>query len=187
VLAGKAHPADEGGKQLIREVWEFARDDRFDGRIVFLEDYELTLARHLVQGVDVWLNTPRRPLEASGTSGMKAAMNGVVNCSILDGWWAEAYTPEAGFAIAAAEQGTDDDDQDALDAAALFDVLEQHVVPAFYEREEHGLPRRWVALMRASIERLGSEFDTNRMVREYVDTMYLPSHRARSALTVAGV
>jgi glycogen phosphorylase len=185
VLAGKAHPADEGGKQLIREIWELAQDSRFEGRIVFLEDYELTLARHLVQGVDVWLNTPRRPQEASGTSGMKAAMNGVVNCSILDGWWAEAYTPEVGFAIVGEEPATNDHDQDALDAAALFDVLERDVVPTFYERDEFGLPRRWLALMRASIERLGSEFNTNRMVREYVDTMYLPAHVARSALTGA--
>ena len=154
---------------------------------MFIEDYELTLARHLVQGVDVWLNTPRRPQEASGTSGMKAAMNGVLNCSILDGWWAEAYTPEVGFAILGEERAADDDDQDAVDAAALFEVLERAVVPAFYERDERGLPVRWLELMRASIERLGSEFNTNRMVREYVDTMYLPAHRARSALTGAAV
>jgi starch phosphorylase len=143
----------------------------------------MTLARHLVQGVDVWLNTPRRPQEASGTSGMKAAMNGVLNCSILDGWWAEAYTAEVGFAIAA--EAPTDEEQDAMDAVALFEVLENEVVPAYYERDERGLPPRWLAMMRASIERLGSEFNTNRMVREYVETMYLPAHHARRELSGA--
>jgi starch phosphorylase len=184
LLAGKAHPADDGGKRLIQEIWRLTRDERFAGRVVFLEDYEMTVARHLVQGVDVWLNTPRRPQEASGTSGMKAAMNGVLNCSILDGWWAEAYTPEVGFAIDAAEAATDEE-QDATDAAALFEVLEREVVPAYYDRDERGLPPRWLARMRASIERLGSEFNTNRMVREYVETMYLPAHHARRELSGA--
>jgi starch phosphorylase len=184
LLAGKAHPADDGGKRLIQEIWNLARDSRFAGRVVFLEDYEMTLARHLVQGVDVWLNTPRRPQEASGTSGMKAAMNGVLNCSILDGWWAEAYTAEVGFAIDADEAPTDEE-QDARDAAALFEVLEDEIVPAYYERNEGGLPPRWLAMMRASIERLGSEFNTNRMVREYVETMYLPAHHARRELSEA--
>jgi starch phosphorylase len=174
VLAGKAHPADDGGKELIRSVWQMARDPRFADRIVFLPDYEMTLARYLVQGVDVWLNTPRRPQEASGTSGMKAAMNGGINCSILDGWWCEAYSPEVGFAI-----GGDEPADDAVEAAALLDVLEREVVPAFYERDARGLPPRWLALMRGSIEILGARFNTNRMVREYVETMYLPAHRAR--------
>jgi glycogen phosphorylase len=174
VLAGKAHPADDGGKELIRSVWEMSRDPRFADRIVFLQDYEMSLARYLVQGVDVWLNTPRRPQEASGTSGMKAAMNGGLNCSILDGWWCEAYSTEVGFAI-----GGNETADDAADAAALFDVLEREVVPAFYDRDEHGLPGRWLALMRGSIEILGARFNTNRMVREYVETMYLPAHRAR--------
>jgi glycogen phosphorylase len=173
VLAGKAHPADDGGKELIRSVWQMARDPRFADRVVFLADYEMTLARYLVQGVDVWLNTPRRPQEASGTSGMKAAMNGGVNCSILDGWWCEAYSPEVGFAIGGNEAADDE-----ADAAALFEVLEHAVVPAFYERDERGLPPRWLELMRASIEILGARFNTNRMMREYVETMYLPAHRA---------
>ena len=173
LLAGKAHPADDGGKELIRSVWQMASDPRFADRIVFLEDYEMTLARYLVQGVDVWLNTPRRPQEASGTSGMKAAMNGGLNCSILDGWWCEAYSPEVGFAI-----GGDKAADDAADAAALFDVFEREVVPAYYERDERGLPVRWLELMRGSIELLGARFNTNRMVREYVETMYLPAHRA---------
>jgi starch phosphorylase len=184
VLAGKAHPADEGGKKLIQHIWELTRDERFGGRIVFLEDYEMTLARNLVQGVDVWLNTPRRPQEASGTSGMKAAMNGVLNVSILDGWWAEGYATTTGFAILGGE-ATTDDDQDAQDAAALFDVLEREIVPAYYERDERGLSPRWLQMMRASIEDLGREYNTNRMVREYVDAFYLPAHRARAELTSA--
>jgi len=185
LLAGKAHPADEGGKRLICDIRKLSEDSRFERRVVFLEDYEMTLARQLVQGVDVWLNTPRRPQEASGTSGMKAAMNGVLNCSILDGWWAEAYSPEVGFAIGGSEQAHSDDEQDALDATALFEVLEREVVPAYYDRDARGLPSRWLGLMRDSIERLGSEFNTNRMVREYVETMYLPAHHARSELSGA--
>jgi starch phosphorylase len=176
VLAGKAHPADEGGKRLIREVWELAREPRFAGRVIFLEDYEMTLARRIVHGVDVWLNTPRRPQEASGTSGMKAAMNGAVNCSILDGWWDEGFVPETGFAI-------DGGDDDVADAETLYHLLANDVIPAYYERDAGGLPRRWLALMRASIERLGAEFNTNRMVREYVETMYLPAHRSAAELT----
>jgi len=129
VLAGKAHPADEGGKALIQKIVEFAREARAAGRIVFLENYEMTVARDLVQGVDVWLNNPRRPLEASGTSGMKAALNGVVNCSILDGWWVEGYSPETGFAIGGDWVASNDADQDAADALALFDALEQQVIP----------------------------------------------------------
>jgi alpha-glucan phosphorylase-like protein len=170
VLAGKAHPADEGGKELIRQIWELSRDPRFAGSVVFLEDYQMTLARRLVHGVDVWLNTPLRPQEASGTSGMKAAMNGAINLSILDGWWEEGFDDETGFAI----PGGDDDD---ADAEALYEVLAEQVIPAYYERDERGLPPRWLALMRASIERLGEQFNTNRMVREYVEEMYLPAHR----------
>jgi glycogen phosphorylase len=170
VMAGKSHPADEGGKGLIQEVWRLAQDERLGGRVTFLPDYEMTLARSLVQGVDVWLNTPLRPLEASGTSGMKAAMNGALNCSILDGWWCEGYSPETGFAIVAEPA----DDQDAADAAALYDVLEREVLPSYEDRP------RWLAMMRASIERLGPRFNTNRMVREYVEDMYLPAARAGS-------
>jgi starch phosphorylase len=172
VLAGKAHPADEGGKTMIQKVVQYTRDPRANGRIVFLEDYEMTLARDLVQGVDVWLNNPRRPLEASGTSGMKAALNGVVNCSILDGWWVEGYSPEAGFAIGGDWVATNDADQDAADAEALFAVLEQDVVPTFYGDRE-----RWLALMRGSIAQLGARFSTNRMLSEYVEALYLPAHR----------
>lgn len=177
VLSGKAHPADEGGKRLIQKVVEFARDPRANGRVVFLEDYEMAVARLLVQGVDVWLNNPRRPLEASGTSGMKAAMNGIVNCSILDGWWAEAYSPEVGFAIGGEWVASNDEEQDAADARALFEVLEQQVLPTYYDRDERGLPHRWLPLMRNSVAQLGARFNTNRMVIEYAEHLYLPAHR----------
>jgi starch phosphorylase len=171
VLAGKAHPADDGGKAMIRTIVEFTRDPRANGRVVFVPDYEMTLARYLVQGVDVWLNTPRRPFEASGTSGMKAALNGVVNTSILDGWWCEGYSPETGFAIGGDETAASEEEQDAADAAALFAVLEEQVIPAYYDRGA------WLDLMRSSIARLGARFNTNRMVVEYVETLYLPAHR----------
>ena len=177
VLAGKAHPQDEGGKALIQRVVEFARDPRSGGRVIFLEDYEMTLARYLVQGVDVWLNTPRRPLEASGTSGMKAALNGVLNCSILDGWWVEGYSPETGFAIGDESVAASDEEQDAADREALFAGLENQVLPAYYERDENGLPPQWIEMMRHSIAQLGARFNTNRMVAEYVDGLYLPAHR----------
>jgi starch phosphorylase len=181
VVAGKAHPADEAGKAVIQQVVDFAREPAAAGRVLFLEDYEMTLARRLVQGVDVWLNTPRRPLEASGTSGMKAALNGGLNCSILDGWWAEAYSPAYGFAI----QGTTDDDaheaeQDEADAEALYAVLEQQVLPAYYERDVAGLPQRWIAMMRESIAELGPRFGSSRMVAEYVERLYLPAHEGAS-------
>jgi glycogen phosphorylase len=170
VLSGKAHPADEGGKALIQRVVAFARSPNAHGRVVFLPDYDMTLARYLVQGVDVWLNTPLRPLEASGTSGMKAALNGVVNCSILDGWWAEGYSPDTGFAIDGDHVTSDNAAQDAVDAEALYGVLEEQVIPAYYDRD------RWLGLMRNSIARLGARFNTNRMLVEYVESLYLPAH-----------
>ncbi|HLY85018.1 MAG TPA: alpha-glucan family phosphorylase [Gaiellaceae bacterium] len=176
LVAGKAHPADEGGKDVIQLVVEFAREPVAAGRVVFLEDYEMTLARRLVQGVDVWLNTPRRPLEASGTSGMKAALNGVINCSILDGWWAEAYSPRVGFAIETLEGAETEAEQDEADADALYAVLEEQVLPAHYERDGAGLPQHWIELMRESIAELGPRFGTARMVAEYVERLYLPAH-----------
>src|SRR4029077_3300085 len=145
----------------------------------------VSAARRLVQGVDVWLNTPRRPMEASGTSGMKAALNGVLNCSILDGWWAEGYSPDRGFAIGGEEEAVSDEEQDPADAEALSAVLEQQVLPAFFERDAAGLPTRWLELMRHSIAELGTEFSTNRMVREYVDRLYLPAHRDLAAALAA--
>jgi glycogen phosphorylase len=180
LVAGKAHPADEGGKDAIQLVVDFARDPQAAGRVVFLQDYEMMLARRLVQGVDVWLNTPRRPMEASGTSGMKAALNGVLNCSILDGWWAEAYTREVGFAIGDHAVAATEEEQDLDDAEALFAVLEQQVLPTYYERDEQQLPSRWIDMMRRSIAELGTEYSTTRMVREYVERLYLPAHRGAS-------
>jgi starch phosphorylase len=170
VLAGKAHPADEGGKALIQKLSRFVHEGRSSGRVAFIEDYEISIARLLVQGVDVWLNNPRRPLEASGTSGMKAALNGVVNCSILDGWWVEGYSPDTGFAIGGNWIAADDAAQDAADASALYDVLEREVIPAYYDRS------RWLDLMRNSIAQLGARFNTNRMLIEYVETMYIPAY-----------
>ena len=181
LMAGKAHPADEGGKDVIRQVVDFARGAGAHAHVVFLPDYEMTLARRLVQGVDVWLNTPRRPMEASGTSGMKAALNGVLNCSILDGWWAEGYNPDRGWAIGRDDELPDEDEQDAVDAESLFAVLEQQVLPTYFERNEAGLPLRWIEMMRHSIAELGTEYGTNRMVREYVERLYLPAHRDHSA------
>jgi glycogen phosphorylase len=183
LVAGKAHPADEGGKDLIQLVVDFAREPAAAGRVVFLEDYEMTLARRLVQGVDLWLNTPRRPFEASGTSGMKAALNGVPNCSVLDGWWAEAYSPEVGFAIETRESEASDEEQDEADADALYAVLEEQVLPAYYERDGDDLPQRWIAVMRESIAELGPRFGTARMAAEYVERLYLPAHEGATAAT----
>jgi glycogen phosphorylase len=183
LVAGKAHPADEDGKDVIQLVVDFAREPAAAGRVVFLEDYEMTLARRLVQGVDLWLNTPRRPLEASGTSGMKAALNGVLNCSILDGWWAEAYSPALGFAVGGLAVETSDAAQDEADAEALYTVLEEQVLPAYYERDEAGLPRRWIGLMRESIAELGPRFGTARMAAEYLERLYLPAHEGAARPT----
>jgi starch phosphorylase len=177
LFAGKAHPADEEGKDLVQRVVQFTHDPQTRGRIVFIEDYEMTLAKYLVQGVDVWLNTPRRPMEASGTSGMKAALNGVLNCSVRDGWWAEGFDPRTGFAIGGEWHDSNTAAQDAADAEALFWVLEHYVVPTFYDRDARGLPARWIEMMKASIAEHGRRFNTNRMVFEYVEELYLPTHR----------
>jgi glycogen phosphorylase len=186
LMAGKAHPADEGGKDVIRQVVDFARGAGAHAHVVFLPDYEMTLARRLVQGVDIWLNTPRRPMEASGTSGMKAALNGVLNCSILDGWWAEGYNADRGWAIGDEEELPSEEEQDVADAEALFTVLEQHVLPTYFERDDAGLPTRWLEMMRHSVAELGIEYSTNRMVREYAERLYLPAHRDHAgALTAA--
>jgi starch phosphorylase len=168
VVAGKAHPADAGGKELIRLVVEHARVPA--SRIVFLPDYDIALARLIVQGVDVWLNTPRRPQEACGTSGMKAALNGALNVSTLDGWWAEAYTPEIGWAIGG-DDLADHAEQDAADAVDLYRVLDEEVVPAFTDTAG------WLDRVAASIALVGSRFGADRMVREYTERYYLPAHR----------
>ncbi len=173
IFAGKAHPADEPGKQLIKKIENLRHDGRFAGRVVFIEDYDINVARHLVQGIDVWLNTPRRPKEASGTSGMKAVLNGGLNCSILDGWWAEAYNGRNGFAIGIGRQHIDDEVTDARDAANLIRVLREEVIPIYYDRDVDGLPRQWIAMMVESIATLAWRFSAHRMVMDYVRRCYL--------------
>jgi glycogen phosphorylase len=180
VFAGKAHPRDEPGKELIRQIIQCARQTEFRSRVLFLEDYEQIVARYMVQGVDVWLNTPRRPLEASGTSGMKAAFNGALNISILDGWWDEAYTPSTGWAIGQGEEYTDDDYRDRLEANALFELLENEVVPLFYRRGADNLPRGWIALMRTAMASLCPVFNTNRMLHDYVVNGYARANERRA-------
>jgi starch phosphorylase len=174
IFSGKAHPRDDPGKELIRQIVELARQDRFRHRIVFLEDYDMAVARYLVQGADVWLNTPRRPREASGTSGMKATANGVLNLSILDGWWDEGYAPEIGWAIGRRESYDDQDYQDQVEAEALYGLLEQEIVPMFYNRGAGGLPRVWINRMKDSIQSLCQFFNTHRMVGEYAKRFYIP-------------
>jgi starch phosphorylase len=182
IYAGKAHPRDDAGKELIRQVVNLARREEFRRRLVFLENYDLTIARYLVQGVDVWLNTPLRPQEASGTSGMKAAANGALNLSILDGWWDEAWRgPELrsspiGWAIGHGEIFDNPEYQNQVEAEALYDLLERDAVPTFYERGADRLPRRWIGRMKASIGILCHFFNTHRMVRDYTEAFYLPSH-----------
>jgi starch phosphorylase len=184
VLAGKAHPADQAGQALIKQWTQFIRRPEVRRHVVFLCDYDMLLTEHLVQGVDVWINTPRRPWEASGTSGMKVLVNGGINLSELDGWWAEAYTPEVGWALGDGQEHGDDPAWDAVEAEALYDLLEHQVVPEFYSRDASGIPTAWVARMRESMARLTPRFSTNRAVREYTERYYLPAastYRERAA------
>jgi starch phosphorylase len=184
IIAGKAHPADQAGQALIREWIQFIRQPETRPHIIFLSDYDTLLAEHLVQGVDVWINTPRRPWEASGTSGMKVLVNGGLNLSELDGWWAEAYTPDVGWALGDGQEHGDDPAWDAVEAAALYDLLEREVIPEFYTRDEHGIPTAWVKRMRESMARLTPRFSANRTVREYTEQHYLPAaaaYRTRAA------
>lgn len=175
IYAGKAHPRDHGGKELITEIIHVARRPEFRRRIVFIEDYDINVARYLTQGVDVWLNNPRRPLEASGTSGMKAACNGALNLSILDGWWCEAYAGDNGWAIGAGEEYTDLAYQDEVESRAIYDLLEEEIVPAFYNRSSDGSPRNWLKAMKRSLATICPVFNTNRMVQEYLERCYAPS------------
>ncbi len=175
VISGKAHPRDEPGKQLIQFVANLRHDPRFKDRVVFLEDYDINVCRHMIQGVDVWLNNPRQPLEASGTSGQKAVLNGGLNLSILDGWWAEAYDGANGFAIGRGASHVSDEVTDRRDAEALYDVLENQVIPMFYERDVDGLPRRWIQRMMNSISSLAWRFSAHRMVADYTRHCYVPA------------
>ncbi|WP_329364187.1 alpha-glucan family phosphorylase [Streptomyces sp. NBC_01483] len=183
VVAGKAHPADDGGKRLVQELVRFADDPRVRHRIVFLPDYGMAMAQKLYPGCDIWLNNPLRPLEACGTSGMKAALNGCLNLSVLDGWWDEWFQPDFGWAIPTADgTATDDDRRDDLEATALYELLEQRVAPRFYERGQHGLPDRWIEMVRQTLTHLGPKVLAGRMVREYVERLYAPAARAHRSL-----
>lgn len=174
VFAGKAHPADEPGKMLIQEVYRTVKNAENGGRLVFLEDYDMNLARYLVQGVDVWLNTPRRPHEASGTSGMKAAMNGVLNLSVLDGWWREGYNGKNGWAIGLDMDYDNPNEQDEDDALSLYEILENQIIPLYYKkRSSDGLPGDWIGMMKESIRTLSPQFSMRRMVKEYVEQLYV--------------
>ncbi len=180
IFSGKAHPADEGGKKTIQRIVEFTRDPSFEGKIAFVEDYDIGVARHLVQGVDVWLNNPIRPLEASGTSGEKVLFNGGLNLSILDGWWAEAFDGENGFAIGYGGNHPDVDEQSRRDAENIYTALEKEVVPMFYDRDAAGIPRQWIKRMKWTIMSLGWRFNSNRMVTDYFRECYI---RAAGALS----
>jgi len=170
ILSGKAHPQDEAGRQMIRAWIDFIESRGLEGRVLFLDDYDILVAERMVQGVDLWVNTPRRPWEASGTSGMKVLVNGGLNLSELDGWWAEAYQPQLGWGIEAPD--------DAAEKNLLFDLLQEEVLPAFYERDERGLPTAWLAKVRSSMSALTPQFSTNRMVRQYTEELYLPAAEA---------
>ena len=181
VFAGKAHPADRPGQQVIQEIFAKTRSAQLRGRVFILEDYDMRIARFLVQGVDVWLNNPRRPLEASGTSGMKAAVNGVVNVSVLDGWWDEGFEGDNGWAIGGRETNPDDGAQDWADAQDLYRILEQEVLPRYYDRNADGLPVAWLTTMRRSIASTAWRFSTSRMLHEYAELLYLPAAGTRDA------
>ena len=175
VFAGKAHPADDEGKAVLQQVWKASRDADFEGRIAFVEDYDVHVAHRLVQGVDLWLNLPRVPMEACGTSGMKAALNFVPQLSTLDGWWAEGFNGENGWAIPKAE--AEGDALDEADHEALFTLLEREVVPAYYERDERDLPPAWIKRMKQAAIVAGEAFTAGRMVVEYAERFYVPALR----------
>jgi len=175
IFAGKAHPRDLPGKEILQEIARFTRNPQFFGKIMFVEDYDINVGEHLVQGVDLWLNTPRRPLEASGTSGMKVVLNGGLNFSVLDGWWAEAYDGSNGFSVGCGDTHVLTDVHDRVDASSLYRTLEEEVIPLFYDRDRDGLPISWIARMKTAIRTLGWRFNADRMVRDYVEKCYIPA------------
>jgi len=174
LFAGKAHPADRPGQELIQRIWQATNNPGLKGRVLLIENYDMRVARYMVQGVDVWLNNPRRPLEASGTSGMKAALNGGLNCSVLDGWWCEGYDPAHGWAIGESKDSSDHEQQDRGDAEDLYRILREQIVPCYYERDAEGLPGDWIRRMKLAIGRLTPRFSASHMVREYTERYYLP-------------
>jgi starch phosphorylase len=186
VFSGKAHPADEAGQALIKRIDDLGRDPRFAGRVLFVEDYDMAVGRALVRGVDVWLNNPRRPLEASGTSGQKAAMNGVLNLSILDGWWPEGYDGKNGWAIGNGGGYADEERADAADADALYDLLEREVVPLYYQRDDGDVPRAWMARSARAIATITPAFNAQRMVKDYVRDAYAPASRRGARMVENG-
>jgi starch phosphorylase len=186
VLAGKAHPADDAGKEMIRRIVQFSREPSMRHRVVFVEDYDIAVGSALCQGCDVWLNIPRRPQEACGTSGQKAALNGALNVSILDGWWDEWFDGDNGWAIVSAEREGDEDRRDAVEAANLFDVLERQVVPLFYDRPDGSVPTGWVRKVKSSLGSLGPRVVAPRMVREYTRLLYEPAARRVDSLSASG-
>jgi starch phosphorylase len=175
VFAGKAHPHDEPGKRVLQQIAQLMRDSEFGNKFVFVEDYDINVGRYLVQGVDVWLNNPRRPLEASGTSGQKVVLNGGLNLSVLDGWWAEAYDGLNGFAIGTGRTHSNMDVHDQRDAEDLHRVLRDEVIPLYYQRDRDGLPRGWIKRMKRTIRTLGWRFNANRMVMDYTLKCYIPA------------
>jgi starch phosphorylase len=175
VFAGKAHPADDVGKHHLQQIYRRALDSKFGGRIGFVDDYDLHVAHFMVQGCDVWLNNPRKPLEASGTSGMKAAINGTPHMSIGDGWWAEGFTGDNGWLIDGHADPNDHGAQDWADVQAIYNLLENQLVPTFYARDHAGIPRQWLQIVKQSIRTVLPRFSARRMVKEYVRKMYLPA------------
>lgn len=175
IFAGKAHPADEPGKLIIQQVYRAVKESRSGGRLIFLEDYDINLARYLVQGVDVWMNTPRRPNEASGTSGMKAALNGALNFSVLDGWWREGYNSRNGWSIGSETEYNSPEEQDAADAQSIYETLENQIVPLFYERDPQNIPVEWLKMVKENMRTLTPQFSLRRMLKEYMTDYYLPS------------
>ena len=183
VIAGKSHPADEEGKRLIQKIVQFAADPELRTRIAFLPDYNIGMAQLMYPGTDVWLNNPLRPLEACGTSGMKAALNGALNLSILDGWWPEYFDGQNGWAIPSADAATNSAERDRIEAEALYELIEHQVAPPFYERNADGVPERWVANIRQTLAGLSPELNAGRMVREYVEKLYRPAGKSEARLS----
>ncbi len=178
VFAGKAHQADTSGKEFIKAVAKLSLDKRFKNRIIFVEDYNMNVARYMVQGVDVWMNNPIRPLEASGTSGMKAAANGVMNLSVLDGWWMEGYSPDVGWAIGGTEEYNSEEERDYVEAESIYNLIKKVIAPLYYDRGADGLPHGWIKMMKACVQKLVPHFNTNRMLREYYEKFYVYAHRS---------
>jgi starch phosphorylase len=179
VFAGKSHPADYPSKELLHQVYTLGTDGEFQGRIAFVEDYDMHIAHYLVQGVDLWLNTPRRPREACGSSGIKASMNGVLNLSVKDGWWYEGYNGANGWAISNDLETTDPAEEDKADAESLYDLLENEIVPLYYERDRDGVPHRWLGFIKEAISSVMPAFCAQRMLKEYTERMYLPAAQSR--------